>query len=328
MNRRSYCNPPVIALIVWILASLRLTCAFVPSPIAPSSTCRYRRTERAVSSLPVVDVIDSFYQSQPYVSAFLTCSIKASAADYFSQKRSIVVLPPNEVRVKAATVATRNNHVETILQSMRRRLDANRHDTIVTLSSRDASTITTHVDVPRNLAFLCYGGLYQGICEQFLYNTLFPAWFGGYNAAEKVLLQVATDTALIGPLLCLPMAYIVMSLFTSNKQNSSSGSGSSSSSSSTMEEGSMFPTHAMWLHTVAAGLIKYKDDVLHRNLLRNYWALWIPVQSLTFGVVPPHYRVVFMALISFGWVYNLSHVAATTTTTTATADINGESSLH
>lgn len=41
----------------------------------------------ALKVASVGDALEGFYQSQPYLSAFITCSVKASAADFFSQKQ-------------------------------------------------------------------------------------------------------------------------------------------------------------------------------------------------------------------------------------------------
>jgi Mpv17 / PMP22 family len=114
---------------------------------------------------------------------------------------------------------------------------------------------------------------------------------------------------LIGPFLCLPTAYVVMSIFTRHDDTEN------------------LPLLATARNTLSAALTKYKEDVVHRNLLRNYWALWIPVQSLTFGVVPPHYRVAFVAMISFAWVYNLSSVASSANDVSTSMDSNHSSAV-
>jgi hypothetical protein len=267
MNLRHIINVPAVAGLLWIW--IPVSSAFSHRPIT-----LYRRPSTSLSASSVVDVIDGFFQSQPYVSAFLTCSIKASAADFFSQKRSI----------GNPTESCHGHTNQVISHTGVSASTVHRQDSL--------AAVLPSVDIPRNLAFLCYGGVYQGLCENFMYSTLFPAWFGDFPALQKVALQVATDVALIGPFLCLPTAYVVMSIFTRHDDT---------------EDLSVLATAR---NTLSAALTKYKEDVVHRNLLRNYWALWIPVQSLTFGVVPPHYRVAFVAMISFAWVYNLSSVAS------------------
>lgn len=169
------------------------------------------------------------------------------------------------------------------------------------------------VDVSRNLAFLVYGGLYQGLCEQFVYTTLFPSWFGNYPAWESVALQVITDVAFIGPLVCLPTAYVFMNLFASSTTATTSPPITTIGAPCDIDNSVPSLLH----RAVVAGLEKYRTDVQVSHLLWKYWTLWIPVQSVTFGLVPPHFRVAFIALISFGWIFILSSVATTNTTTTS-----------
>jgi hypothetical protein len=46
------------------------------------------------------------------------------------------------------------------------------------------------------------------------------------------------------------------------------------------------------------------------NLLLKYWMIWGPAQTFNFMVVPQHLRVVFVALVSFFWVYLLSMISS------------------
>ena len=205
-----------------------------------------------------VSAIENFYQSQPYVSAFLTCSFKASAADWVAQQQQ----QQQEQQQQDATTAYEDTDA-----------DNNNDDSI---------------DVSRNLAFLLYGGLYQGLAQQFMWSNVFPDMFGYERTWQTVAMSVAFDMTVVGPFLCLPLAYLVKGV---------------------LEVGD-----------ITQGLHKYFEDIMTRSLLHKYWALWAPVQSLTFGVIPAHFRVVFVAAVSFFWVCILSSTAATTTTTTARLD--------
>lgn len=179
--------------------------------------------------------LDAFFEAQPYLAAFLTCSVKASSADLLAQLKS-----------KA------EEHFDGI-------------------------------DVSRNLAFLTYGGIWQGMFQQFVFSSVYPAWFGSDHSLVSVALQVAFDTMVFGPMICLPIVYSVKSLFTSGDFS---------------------------FESVQKGLSKYFDDVMNKDLLKTYWTIWIPAQSLTFGVVPPHLRVLFVAAVSFCWICVLSSVSS------------------
>jgi hypothetical protein len=55
---------------------------------------------------------------------------------------------------------------------------------------------------------------------------------------------------------------------------------------------------------------RYVGDIKNHGLLKKYVALWGPVQCLTFSVVPEHFRVTFIAVISFFWVIILSSITS------------------
>lgn len=177
-----------------------------------------------------ISAVESFFITKPYLAAFLTCSAKASAADFIAQTKASA----------------------------------------------------TNVDLSRNAAFLIYGGLYQGMAQQFMYSTVFPDMFGHDLDLNGLISQVAFDMTVVGPFLCLPLAYAVKGAFIGDDN-------------------------------VATGLEKYVHDVTSRGLLFKYWALWGPVNFFTFGVIPHHFRVAFVAFISFFWIFILSSTAAAET---------------
>jgi hypothetical protein len=112
------------------------------------------------------NIIDNFYQSQPYFAAFMTCSFKASAADFVVQKQR-----------SEETQAIKPNDLD--------------------------------FDFQRNIGFLLYGGIYQGCIQEYLYNYLFPTFFGNSGTWTNVMEQVAMDMLVLTPILCLPVAYMM-----------------------------------------------------------------------------------------------------------------------
>ena len=168
--------------------------------------------------------VDSFYQTQPYLAAFLTCATKASAADWVAQSQQ------------------------------------------------------EDKNVRRNLAFILYGGFYQGCVQTFIYTVVFPTLFPD-PSAQTILSQVAIDLLFLGPLICMPTVYTMKALLAG-------------------EEG------------MTAGIEKYVDHVQNKGILTKYWSIWGPVQTLNFGLVPQHLQVVFVACVSFFWICLLSTVSA------------------
>jgi len=105
----------------------------------------------------------------PLASAFVTCGVKASLADVVAQTRT--------------TLAT-SSVVE----------DSDGSDTSDTLSVE-----ATNFDRRRNIAFLLYGGLYQGMTQEIIFNEGFPLLFGRGTDVVTVLSKVACDSLCKSP---------------------------------------------------------------------------------------------------------------------------------
>jgi Mpv17 / PMP22 family len=187
-----------------------------------------------------LSAVDTFFQTEPYLSAFLACSVKASAADWVAQSQA-----PAEER-----------------------------------------------NLNRNLAFIVYGGLYQGCMQSFIFGVLFPAWFPGDASTQSILTQVAIDIFVLGPLVAMPTVYSIKALFAGEE------------------------------HFVSSGVGKYIEQIQTKGILFKYWAIWGPVQTLSFWLVPPHLRVFFVAMVSFFWVCLLSNVSSSSSSGADTSNIN------
>jgi protein Mpv17 len=197
--------------------------------------------EATATDTSIMSTIAIFFQTQPYLAGFLTCSFKASAADMIAQSK----------------------------------------ERLVSSSEENA------VDISRNLGFLFYGGIYQGMCQNFIYNVIYPSWFGTDQSLALIGKELLVDNLLFAPFLCLPIAYAFKAAFASSAEDES-----------------------LSLDTFRQGLDKYIQDVTTKGLLTQYWTLWFPANAITFGVIPPHFRVVFVAAISFFWVCILSSISA------------------
>lgn len=129
----------------------------------------------------------------------------------------------------------------------------------------------------RNVAFLFYGALYQGMAQEFIYNDLYPIWFGTSSALLTVLKKMLFDVFVQTPLFTLPVAYFFKAI--------------------------------VFQHSPKEAIRRYVEDVMTRGLLQKYVLLWAPVQCLTFSVVPPHLRIAFIAFVSFFWLIIFSSVS-------------------
>lgn len=211
-------------------------------------------------SAGILAEIDTFYQTAPYTAAFLTCGFKASAADFLAQMRSI-------------NKNAEQGEIERGDGQSQKDIDV---DNLAIASPEYAEADS--IEVQRNVAFILYGGIYQGLAQQYLYNILFPAWFGTGNDIATVLTKVSFDLLVVSPLVCIPIAYLVKAL--------------------------------IYRQTLYEGLEKYVNDLRYNNLLLTYYKIWFPAGCLSFGVIPDHLRIAFIAFVSFFWLVILSSISA------------------
>lgn len=214
----------------------------------------------ATKMTSVVQGVDAFYQTQPFFSAFLTCGAKASAADYLAQTSQ------NSVAEEEVT-------------------DPDTTQPILQLQSKEEADAEAEADVEdfqkdRNLAFIIYGGLYTGITQEYIYNTIFPMLFGTGTDLRTVATEVIFDQCIVSTTLCLPIAYLVKAI--------------------------------VFGYPIQEGFRRYINDIRYNGLLFKFWSIWIPVQCLTFSVVPEHLRIVFIAFVSFFWLILLSTISSQT----------------
>ncbi len=205
--------------------------------------------------------LDDFFRTQPFLSAFVACSVKASAADFLAQK---------SMDTKSDT-------------GKRKRDNKSRQH------KNDAMRTLDHVDVQRNIAFLLYGGIYQGIFLQFLYLIVYPTLYEGSDF--RIPLSILSDICAFGPFLTLPIAYIIRGMLEYN----------------TTSKVTPIDFHLEPIHQAIA---KYQNHVRTQNLLLKYWMVWAPAQTINWYFVPEHLHVLFVALVSFFWVYLLSSISS------------------
>ena len=134
-------------------------------------------------------------------------------------------------------------------------------------------------DKQRNLAFVLYGGLYQGLALEYLFNHVFEAWFG----SEGVLAKLVFNMFVLAPLLTLPAAYIVRSLVC--------GSGS-------------LPAR------LRSAVVAYWAACTNEGLYTKFLLLWTPMNFIMFKSVPQEWRIPFNTIVSFAWTVFLSIVSS------------------
>ncbi|KAL7545047.1 hypothetical protein ACHAWF_008413, partial [Thalassiosira exigua] len=104
------------------------------------STAAIRSTTSLKSA--VFSAIDTFYKTMPLTSAFMTCSMKASFADWVAQKKAAAEVSQSQVDAYAEK------------------------DSII------LGEMETPFEKRRNFAFFLYGGLYQGMAQEVRLNKI------------------------------------------------------------------------------------------------------------------------------------------------------------
>lgn len=239
----------------------------------------------------VLSDIESFYETAPYTAAFVTCSIKASAADLLAQtssfsnnsedKQKTDEEEAGEEEAKRFTIESNPQTTfieETALNNVLLEQSKSNAQSQSQSINSSSSSENNSVEIQQNLAFILYGGLYQGLAQQYLYNSLFPAWFGTGNDIVTVLTKVSFDLIVISPLICIPIAYLVKAM--------------------------------IYGQSLKEGLEKYGHDLRYKNLLLKYYSIWFPAGLCSFGLVPDHLRIAFIAFVSFFWLIILSIISS------------------
>jgi hypothetical protein len=238
---------------------------------APTSTQLQSTTFSAIAS-----AVDTFWRTQPFAVAAIVCAIKACLADIVAQK---LTHESSDGQAVAATIR-----------------EQKRKTNQASVASATAAQSPNPFDWQRNLSFVLYGALYQGIAQEFIYNNFYNYLFGTGTNALTVTKKVLFDAVAHNALICIPMAYILRGFVSSM----SSMSSSKNKSTERISLSSVLPQ----------ALRKYKHDVLHRGLLKKYYALWMPVNCMIFTIVPKHFRITVMATISFFWIIILSSISS------------------
>jgi len=139
---------------------------------------------------------------------------------------------------------------------------------------------TTKFNFKRNIAMVLYSGLVLGVSCEIMYNRCFPIIFGAGTAERNVaraLKMTLFDGFINAPLLWLWPAYVAQAI--------------------------------VYRYPKRDAIQKYITDVKENGLLKKYWSLWLPMSMINFLFMPAHFRIAFVAMVSFFWMIILSIVA-------------------
>jgi hypothetical protein len=128
----------------------------------------------------------------------------------------------------------------------------------------------------RSLLFAAFGFLYQGCAQYAIVNLGWERLFPG-TKPKAVIAKICGMNLLSDPLLFMPTFYIFKETMTTG--------------------------HLGWA-TIKAALMAYQANCVWD--WRNSWMVWFPGHAVTYGVMPKHQRIPWMAFLSFFYMCILS----------------------
>ena len=132
------------------------------------------------------------------------------------------------------------------------------------------------MDWTRAAVFGTFGFFYLGIFQYWLYNTAYFRWFPGVSL-KSTIQKVSLDQFIKHPVLYWPTFYFLQTFINERKMN---------------------------ITMIESVVNTYKNNIV--SDMKALWSVWIPAQCITFGIMPLHLRLPFIAAISFFWCCLLS----------------------
>uniref|UniRef100_A0A7S0TFC6 Protein Mpv17 n=1 Tax=Elphidium margaritaceum TaxID=933848 RepID=A0A7S0TFC6_9EUKA len=132
------------------------------------------------------------------------------------------------------------------------------------------------IDWTRNAVFGTFGFCYMGCFQYWLFNILFFRLFPGVTV-KSTIQKVCADQFIKGPFFYFPVFYLVRSAI--NERG--------------VDQSIMSSVRNTYKHNI-------------RSDLKAYWSVWLPAHCITFGVLPKHLRLPWIASLSFFWCCYLS----------------------
>ena len=193
-----------------------------------------RPSPQIVAAIPGIGTaLDEWFRTAPYQSAFCVTAFKATLADVLTQlrerrfvqdQRAVVVegIPSGNGSSSSFPSETITEPMELTTATGQRTLvscdDVSCNDvdvpivatTLITCDELSCEEVEVVDAAPvglswrRSLAFFLYGGLYQGCAQYFIFNVLYPVWFGEGTDLLTIVEKVGFDQFVLTPFLCLP----------------------------------------------------------------------------------------------------------------------------
>jgi len=152
-------------------------------------------------------------------------------------------------------------------------------DLLVQLNTREPTLERSRLNYRRLATFVLTGAVYQGLFQYWLFNVVLPTLLPGHSL-RATLQKVLAANLIADPVFFFPFFYILHEALACS------------------------PGQVFRMSTVSSALGKYYANCLYD--WRNSWSIWLPGHAITYGVMPPHLRMPWIAAVSFGYIALLS----------------------
>ncbi|KAJ1455033.1 hypothetical protein M885DRAFT_617605 [Pelagophyceae sp. CCMP2097] len=132
------------------------------------------------------------------------------------------------------------------------------------------------VDMRRLAVFGVFGVAYQGAFQYVMFGRVLERMFPG-NSLPAVLKKVSVSTFVFDPLVFFPTFYMVREAIS---------------------------TARLTPGTINDAMSHYAESAVDDCM--TAWSIWIPAHCVTYGLMPPHWRVPWCSVVSVGYVCILS----------------------
>ena len=151
------------------------------------------------------------------------------------------------------------------------------------------------LSLSRTAAFASFNAVYLGAFNCWKLNTLYSHMFGNVLTASSISCKVLFDMLVCAPFLYFPLYFVVKAVFSGGQLRTS-------------------------LRQYAS-----RDGF---KMLRKFWAVWLPVETIMWLLCPPHLRIAFLSAVSLLWQVFLSTKSYNPSSSSGGGDRTTGSSSH
>ena len=155
----------------------------------------------------------------------------------------------------------------------------------------------------RTALFAAFGLIYQGAVQYLFVNIMIERLFPGHSL-RAVLAKCGMMNGFCDPCFFLPTFYVFKEAIRSTQLPDVNTVRAKARALLEPLGASRANRPSGRLRQVRRALMKYRSNCIED--IRNTWLVWVPGHLVTYGLLPPQFRLPWMSVLSFGYVGLLS----------------------